>query len=55
MINNLCFTLSESVYASGKIYVVVACIVLILAGLLLYLFSIEKRLKKIERNSSLKS
>ena len=44
-------SISDSVYASGKIYVVVACVVLILFGLLAYLFSIEKRLKKIERKS----
>jgi uncharacterized membrane protein len=45
-------SISDSVYASGKIYVVVACIVLILFGLLLFLFSIEKRLKKLEQKSS---
>ncbi|TKC08758.1 CcmD family protein [Pedobacter frigoris] len=44
-------TISDSLYASGKIYVVVACIVLILLGLLFFLFSIEKRLKKLEKNS----
>jgi hypothetical protein len=45
--------LSDSVYASGKIYVVVACIVVILLGLLIYLFSIDKRLKKVEKKSNL--
>lgn len=45
-------SLSDSLYASGKIYVVVACIVLILLGLLFFLFSIEKRLKKLEKKSS---
>lgn len=48
-------SLSDSVYASGKIYVVVACVLLILLGLLLFLFSIEKRLKKIERKSAVKN
>ncbi|WP_316813299.1 CcmD family protein [Pedobacter heparinus] len=48
-------SLSESVYASGKIYVVVACVLLILIGLLLFLFSIEKRLKKLERKSAVKN
>jgi hypothetical protein len=48
-------SLTESVYASGKIYVVVACIVLILFGLLIFLFSIEKRLKKLEQKSSAKN
>jgi hypothetical protein len=45
-------SISDSVYASGKIYVVVACIVLILFGLLFFLFSIEKRLKKLEQKSA---
>ncbi|MEJ2881810.1 CcmD family protein [Pedobacter sp. GR22-6] len=44
--------ISDSLYTSGKIYVVVACIVLILLGLLFFLFSIEKRLKKLEKKSS---
>lgn len=48
-------SLTESVYASGKIYVVVACIVLILFGLLFFLFSIEKRLKKLEQKSTAKN
>jgi len=48
-------SISDSVYATGKIYVVVACIVLILAGLLFFLFTIEKRLKKLEKNSAAKN
>ncbi|SDK39085.1 hypothetical protein SAMN04487898_10856 [Pedobacter sp. ok626] len=48
-------SITESVYASGKIYVVVACIVLILFGLIFFLFSIEKRLKKLEQKSSAKN
>jgi len=35
--------------SSGKIYVVVAVISVIFIGLIAYLFSIDKRLKKIER------
>ncbi|MES2827853.1 MAG: CcmD family protein [Bacteroidota bacterium] len=42
-------SLSDSVYASGKIYVVVACAGLILLGILFYLFSIDRRLKKLEK------
>ncbi|MFA4871030.1 MAG: CcmD family protein [Pedobacter sp.] len=45
-------SITDSIYASGKIYVVVACIVLILLGLLFFLFTIEKRLKKLEQKSS---
>jgi hypothetical protein len=48
-------SLSDSIYASGKIYVVVACVVLILFGLLFFLFSIEKRLKKLEQKTSSKN
>jgi len=42
---------TDSLYASGKIYVVVVCVLLILLGLLFFLFSIDRRLKKIEKNS----
>ena len=35
--------------SSGKIYVVVAVVAFIFIGLAVYLFSIDKRLKKIER------
>jgi CcmD family protein len=34
---------------SGKIYVVVAIVVIIFVGLAIYLFSIDRRLKKIEK------
>jgi len=37
--------------SSGKIYVVVAVISVIFIGLVAYLFSIDKRLKKIEREN----
>ncbi len=37
--------------SSGKIYVVVAVISVIFIGLAAYLFSIDKRLKKIEREN----
>lgn len=43
--------MADSLRSSGKIYVVVICIVIILVGLLAYLFSIDKRLKKIEKES----
>nr|WP_294795038.1 CcmD family protein [uncultured Mucilaginibacter sp.] len=35
--------------SSGKIYVVIATIVIIFAGLAVYLFSIDRRLRKIEK------
>jgi len=37
--------------SSGKIYVVVAIIVIIFTGLAIYLFSIDRRLKKIEKGN----
>ena len=48
-------SLNESVYASGKIYVVVACAAIILIGLILFLFSIDRRLKKLEKYSEPKN
>ncbi|QNN43339.1 CcmD family protein [Pedobacter roseus] len=43
--------MADSLRSSGKIYVVVICIVIILVGLLAYLFTIDKRLKKIEKEN----
>ncbi len=37
--------------SSGKIYVVVATICIIFIGLTIYLFSIDRRLKKIEKGN----
>ncbi|WP_316806377.1 CcmD family protein [Pedobacter agri] len=47
--------MADTLRSNGKIYVVVACIVIILVGLLAYLFSIDKRLKKIEKENSPKN
>lgn len=43
--------LAETMAGSEKIYVVVACVTVILLGLLLFLFSIERRIKKLEKKS----
>jgi hypothetical protein len=43
--------MADVMRSNGQIYVVVTCIVVILAGLLIYLFSLDKRLKKIEKKS----
>jgi len=43
--------MADVMRSNGKIYVVVACVVIILLGLLVYLFSLDKRLKKIEKKS----
>jgi CcmD family protein len=41
--------MADTLRSNGKIYVVVACIVIILVGLLGYLFSLDRRLKKLEK------
>jgi CcmD family protein len=41
--------MADALRSSGKIYVVVVTIAIIFAGLALYLFSIDRRLKKIEK------
>jgi CcmD family protein len=41
--------MADALRSSGKIYVVIAVIVIIFIGLAIYLFSIDRRLKKIEK------
>ena len=41
--------MADTMRSSGKIYVVIATIAIIFAGLAIYLFSIDRRLKKIEK------
>ncbi|MDF2432350.1 MAG: hypothetical protein JWP44_1981 [Mucilaginibacter sp.] len=41
--------MADFMRSSGKIYVVIASIVIIFVGLAIYLFSIDKRLRKIEK------
>jgi CcmD family protein len=41
--------MADAMRSSGKIYVVIATIVIIFVGLAIYLFSIDRRLKKIEK------
>ncbi len=41
--------MADALRDSGKIYVVIATIVIIFIGLAIYLFSIDRRLKKIEK------
>jgi len=41
--------MADAFRSSGKIYVVIATIVIIFIGLAIYLFSIDRRLKKIEK------
>ncbi len=41
--------MADEMRSSGKIYVVIVTIVIVFVGLAIYLFSIDRRLKKIER------
>ena len=42
--------MADEMRSSGKIYVVIATITIIFVGLAIYLFSIDRRLKKIEKD-----
>lgn len=41
--------MADKFRSSGKIYVVIATIAIIFIGLAIYLFSIDRRLKKLEK------
>ncbi len=43
--------MADEMRSSGKIYVVIAIICIIFIGLAIYLFSIDRRLKKIEKGN----
>lgn len=43
--------MADDLRSSGKIYVVVVVLCVIFIGLIIYLFSIDRRVKKIERNN----
>jgi CcmD family protein len=43
--------MADTLRSNGKIYVVVVCIVIILLGILGYLFSLDRRLKNLEKNN----
>lgn len=43
--------IAATLEGSEKIYVVVACVTVILAGLLIFLFSMDRRIKKLEKKS----
>ena len=42
-------TMADELRNSGKIYVVVAILVLILLGVIIYLIRLEKKIKKVEK------
>ena len=41
--------MADGLRASGKIYVVVAVVLIILAGLIIYLVQLDKKLRKLEK------
>ena len=43
--------MADTMRSSGKIYVVIAIIGIIFVGLAIYLFAIDRRLKKIEKGN----
>jgi len=43
--------MADEFYKSGRIYVVIATIAIIFVGLAIYLFAIDRRLKKIEKGN----
>lgn len=45
--------MADKMRSEGKIYVVVAVLSVILLGLFFYLFSIDRKISKLEKNSSL--
>lgn len=47
--------MADAMRSDGKIYVVVAVILIILLGLLFYLFALDRRLKMLEKKSSAKN
>ena len=44
--------MADALRSNGKIYVVVAVILIILIGLIIYLFALDKRLKMLEKKSA---
>lgn len=42
--------MEEYFFASGKIKVVIAVVLLVLIGLFVFLFALERRLRKLEKN-----
>lgn len=53
--NNGAPEMADALRSSGKIYVVVTIICIIFAGLAIFLFSIDRRLKKIEKSDQFKN
>ncbi|MEI9955406.1 MAG: CcmD family protein [Ferruginibacter sp.] len=44
-------SVDEVMRSNGKIYVVVTCCIIILVGLFLYVFSVDRKISKIEKHN----
>lgn len=44
--------MADTMRSNGKIYVVVGIILIILAGLFVYLFSLDKKVSRLEKNAT---
>ena len=51
-LNSIGVEMADALRSSGKIYVVVSVISVVFIGLAIYLFSIDSRLKKIEKQNT---
>lgn len=49
ILNNTLLVNNASLYTSGKIYVVVIVIAIVLIGFFIYLFNLDRKLKTIEK------
>lgn len=47
--------MADAMRSNGKIYVVVGVLLIILIGLFIYLFSMDKKIRKIEQATTLKN
>jgi CcmD family protein len=45
-------SLDETVMSSGKMYVVIAVLTVILIGIFIYLFSLDRKLSKLEKKAN---
>lgn len=52
-VSNNAIEMADGMRQSGKIYVVVAVMLIIFAGIAICLFGIEKRLRKLERETKI--
>jgi uncharacterized transporter YbjL len=44
--------MADELRSNGKIYIVLACVLMVLAGMISFLFVLEKRLSRLEKEQS---